>query len=272
MLAELVFIVVVTITPWLEPVWRWLCATYRPYPMFVIGCFASQIIGYFLGCLPYMCLDLVRTKKYKVQRDAAHPTNREFATTCGAMLWSFASVILPMLLVGGPFLSSVGISGDEALPSRAALATQIAYFFLVEDYLNYWLHRALHQPWLYKHIHSVHHTYDAPFAVVAAYAHPAEVVILAIPTFAGPALIGPHLYTLLVWQLMRNLEAIDIHSGYELPGGFGTVFPGYAGTAHHDYHHYMHSGNFASVFTWCDRLYGTHLGYQRFTKKKRKIM
>ena len=271
MLTELVFIVILAITPWIEPQWRWLCDTYRPYPMFVIVCFSSQVIGYFLGCLPYVYFDMIRLKKYKVQLDAAHPTNREVFKTCGTILLSFANTILPMLLVGGPMLSTAGISGKGALPTRVSLATQIIYFFLVEDYLNYWLHRALHQPWAYKHIHSVHHKYDAPYALVAAYAHPAETMILAIPTFAGPALVGPHLYTLLVWQLMRNLEAIDVHSGYEIPAGFSSLFPGYAGTAHHDYHHYMISGNFASVFTWCDRLYGTHIGYQRFTKKRRKV-
>ena len=69
---------------------------------------------------------------------------------------------------------------------------------------------------------------------------------------------------------MRNYEAIDIHSGYELPFSIKSILPSYAGTAHHDYHHFMHSGNFASIFTWCDQLYGTSIGYESFMAKKKE--
>lgn len=268
MLAELFFLFALSATPHLEPAWRRLCATISYYAMFVGGCFLSQIFGYFLGCIPYLLLDIFHIRNYKLQ-ERPHPPPRLLIRASFDMIISFATVVLPMLLLGGHVIEHIGITRDTKLPSWHVIALQIAYFFLIEDYLNYWLHRLLHQPFLYRHIHSVHHTYDAPFAIVAAYAHPAEVVILAIPTFAGPLLIGPHLYTLMVWQVVRNYEAIDIHSGYELPIGIKSLLPAYAGTAHHDYHHYMHSGNFASVFTWCDRLYGTHLGYENFVCKKK---
>lgn len=270
MIAELVFIVLVGLTPSLESPWRAMCAATPPYVFFVVGCFMAQIFGYFLACFPYILLDAFGFERFKVQSQVPHPTVYQTIRASFDTLMSFVNPVLPMLGLGGLVIEQVGILRNAEWPSRGVLVTQIAYFFLVEDYLNYWLHRWLHQPWLYRRIHSVHHTYDAPFAVTAAYAHPAEVVILAIPTFAGPALLLPHMYTLFIWQLMRNCEAIDIHSGYELPFSIKSIFPAYAGTAHHDYHHYMHSGNFASVFTWCDRLYGTHLGYQNFIKKNKQ--
>lgn len=268
MLAELFFVIALFATPLIGPLWEHLCDTYSPYAMFVGGCFASQVFGYFLGCLPYMLMDARRERQHKVQ-PGVHPTSSQLWKACWDMIVSFVTVVLPLLIVGGCVIERVGISREGALPKWYTVAVHISYFFVVEDYLNYWLHRLLHLPWLYRRVHAVHHTYDAPFAVVAAYAHPAEVVILAIPTFAGPALLGPHLYTLMVWQVMRNYEAIDIHSGYELPFSLRRILPSYAGTAHHDYHHYMHSGNFASVFTWCDRLHGTHLGYENFVAKNK---
>lgn len=185
------------------------------------------------------------------------------------VLISFITVILPMLAVGGIFLPRLGITRSDPLPPWYVVLVQISFFFIVEDYLNYWIHRWLHTPWLYRHVHSVHHMYDAPFSIVAAHAHPVEVVVLAIPTFVGPLIISPHLYTLMLWQLFRNFEAIDIHSGYEFKYSFKALFPGYAGADHHDYHHYMHSGNFASVFKWCDYLYGTDLGFKNY-KARRK--
>lgn len=179
------------------------------------------------------------------------------------MLFLFVCVMLPLIVVGSGALTLLGVTLDPArLPSAPTVAVQTAYFFVVEDFGNYWLHRALHTPWLYAHVHRVHHEHDAPFALAATYAHPAEVVLLGLPTFAGPLLVGPHLLTLWVWVLLRNYEAIDIHSGYDLPAAANRLAGCVAGAAHHDYHHAHYSGNFASVFTWCDRLYGTGLGWE----------
>ncbi|CAN8061315.1 unnamed protein product [Agarophyton chilense] len=253
-----------------QPLWTWLCENTSPFNMFVFGCFGSQVLGYFLACVPYLLFDIYQPsflRKYKIQ-DKAYPTSYQILQSIKDMIISFTTVVLPMLIFGAFFIERIGITRDGPFPKWNIMLIQIAFFFLVEDFLNYWMHRWLHLPWFYRNIHSVHHKHDAPFGLVAAYAHPVEVVVLAIPTFVGPLMIAPHLYTLMVWQAFRNFEAIDIHSGYELPCSFKSLFPAYAGAKHHDYHHYMHSGNFASVFTWCDRLYGTDLGYQTYQERQ----
>lgn len=183
----------------------------------------------------------------------------------------FLILVFPMIY---GFVSRMGllqIRTGEELPSAWEVLISIAFFFLAEDYLNYWIHRWLHSPWMYKNVHYLHHEYNAPFALAASYAHPIEIVLLGIPTFTGPIIAGPHLYTLWVWLMMRQYEAIDVHSGYELPWNLNSYFSFYAGTEHHDYHHHMYSGNFASVFTWCDRIYGTNGGYQHHLRAKRKV-
>lgn len=269
MLLEAFFFIGVFSTSAIEPLWKHLSQTTTEYNMFVVGCFASQVLGYFLGCLPYFLMDVLRPKKtllFKIQAKK-YPTRCEVVKSCKDMMMCFVTVVLPLLAFGGFVLPRIGITRDGPLPSWSTIVLQILFFFLVEDYFNYWIHRWLHSPWLYKHVHSVHHTYDTPFAIVAAYAHPFEVVAQAIPTFLGPLAVSPHLYTLMLWQVFRNLEAIDIHSGYELPYSLKQLIPMYAGAKHHDYHHYMHSGNFASVFTWCDQMYGTNLGYEMFTAR-----
>lgn len=270
MITEVLFVVALSSTRVIEPFWKWCCNNTSPYFMFVIGCFLSQILAYFIGCIPYLFMDRLQSKsnsKYKIQKKR-YPTRTEMVTATKDVLVSFTTVILPMLAVGGFVLPHLGITRDGPLPTWDVILLQIVYFFVVEDYLNYWLHRWLHTPWLYRNIHSVHHYYDAPFSIVAAYAHPAEVLILAIPTFVGPLALSPHLYTLMLWQLFRNFEAIDIHSGYELPFSLKAVLSFYAGAEHHDYHHFMHSGNFASIFTWCDQLYGTDLGYKTYKLRR----
>ncbi|KAJ6714586.1 METHYLSTEROL MONOOXYGENASE 1-1 [Salix viminalis] len=56
---------------------------------------------------------------------------------------------------------------------------------------------------------------------------------------------------------------------YDFPWIPTKYIPFYGGADYHDYHHYVggqsHS-NFASVFTYCDFIYGTDKGY-RFQKK-----
>lgn len=272
MLLELGLVIGLSSTKAVGPLWEWGCENMSQYKMFVAGFFLSQVVGYFLGCLPYVLLDafqLSQFSSFKIQSEN-YPSGMQAWKSVKDMMVSFVTVVLPMLVMGGQFLPMLGITREGPIPPWYNIAVQVAFFFVVEDYLNYWIHRLLHLPWLYKHVHSVHHTYDAPFGIVAAYAHPAEVIALAIPTFAGPVLVSPHLYTLLLWQLFRNLEAIDIHSGYELPYSLMTILPAYAGARHHDYHHYMHSGNFASVFTWCDKIYGTDLGYKSYKEKRKQ--
>eukprot|EP00850_Spirogloea_muscicola_P011717 SM000073S21493 [mRNA] locus=s73:616783:617887:- [translate_table: standard] len=148
---------------------------------------------------------------------------------------------------------------------------QLATFFIVEDYGNYWIHRWLHTDWAYKHIHWKHHVYTAPMAVAASYAHWAEVLLLGIPSFVGPAIVQCHVVTLWAWILLRQLEAIETHSGYDFPWSLTKLIPFYGGAEFHDYHHLIGGqsrGNFASVFTYCDWLYGTDKGY-RFHKQFR---
>jgi 4,4-dimethyl-9beta,19-cyclopropylsterol-4alpha-methyl oxidase len=143
---------------------------------------------------------------------------------------------------------------------------------MVEDYGNYWLHRWLHNGWWYENIHSVHHEFAAPMSFAAPYAHWLEVVILGVPTFAGPAVAPGHIITFWMWIAMRQLEALETHSGYDFPWNPTRFIPFYGGAEYHDYHHFVggkSQSNFASVFTYCDWLYGTDKGY-RYMKEVHK--
>lgn len=46
------------------------------------------------------------------------------------------------------------------------------------DAWQYWIHRLVHTPWLYKNIHSTHHRLLIPYAMGALYNHPAEALLL----------------------------------------------------------------------------------------------
>ncbi|KAF0928577.1 hypothetical protein E2562_006022 [Oryza meyeriana var. granulata] len=180
----------------------------------------------------------------------------------------FFVVIGPLQLVSYPTVKMVGIHTGLPLPSLGEMAAQLLVYFLVEDYLNYWIHRLLHGEWGYEKIHRVHHEFTAPIGFAAPYAHWAEVLILGIPSFVGPAIAPGHMITFWLWIVLRQMEAIETHSGFDFPFSLTKYIPFYGGAEYHDYHHYVgrqSQSNFASVFTYCDYLYGTDRGY-RFHK------
>jgi 4,4-dimethyl-9beta,19-cyclopropylsterol-4alpha-methyl oxidase len=159
----------------------------------------------------------------------------------------------------------VGIRTSLPLPSLWEIFAQLAVYFMVEDYGNYWIHRWLHCKWGYEKIHHVHHEFTAPMGFAAPYAHWSEVLILGIPTFLGPAIAPGHMITFWLWVVLRQVEAIETHSGYDFPWIPTKLIPFYGGAEYHDYHHYVggqSQSNFASVFTYCDYLYGTDKGYR----------
>lgn len=63
-------------------------------------------------------------------------------------------------------------------------------------------------------------------------------------------------------------------SGYDVPLNPLHLVPFYAGARFHDFHHMNFIGNYASTFTWWDRIFGTDsqfIAYQEKEKKKQCI-
>ncbi|XP_047325027.1 methylsterol monooxygenase 1-1-like [Impatiens glandulifera] len=185
----------------------------------------------------------------------------------------FILVVGSLQLISYPAIQMIGIRTKLPLPSIGEVVGQLVVYFAIEDYTSYWVHRFLHcNKWVYEKIHRIHHEYNAPFVFVALYAHWAEILILGFPSLLGPAIAPGHIITFWLWIALRQLEAIETHSGYEFPWSPAKYIPFYGGAEHHDYHHYVGGesySNFSSVFTYCDYIYGTDKGY-RYHKKIRK--
>lgn len=227
--------------------------------------------------LPLAFLEIKSSKtlsKYKLQPKVRLPSQTVFKCYKEVM-FMFFFVVGPLQLVSYPTVKLVGIRTGLPLPSGWEIFFQLLVYFLIEDFGNYWIHRLLHCKWGYEKIHRVHHEFTAPIGFAAPYAHWAEILILGIPSFVGPALVPGHMITFWLWIALRQVEAIETHSGYDFPCSPLKYIPFYGGAEYHDYHHYVggqSQSNFASVFTYCDYIYGTDKGYryqkQHITKLK----
>ena len=65
----------------------------------------------------------------------------------------------------------------SALPSLPEALVHLACCIVVSEVLFYAGHRLLHVPWMYRHVHYVHHSFSAPIAIASIYAHPLEFVL-----------------------------------------------------------------------------------------------
>ncbi|XP_022736962.1 methylsterol monooxygenase 1-1-like [Durio zibethinus] len=226
--------------------------------------------------LPLVFVEMMRYlgfDKYKIQPKVRLSLSEMFRCYKDVMRM-FILVVGPLQLVSYPSIKMIGIRTGLPLPSVWEILAQLTVYFMIEDYTNYWIHRFLHGKWGYEKIHRVHHEYTAPIGFAAPYAHWLEVLILGIPSFLGPAIVPGHMITFWLWIALRQIEAIETHSGYDFPWTPTRFIPFYGGADYHDYHHYVggqSQSNFASVFTYCDYIYGTDKGYRFHKKVLRKL-
>ena len=144
------------------------------------------------------------------------------------------------------------------------LAISILFCMIVEDFGFYCSHRTLHHPKLYSQIHKVHHTYNQTVSIAAEYCHPIEFVLAnLLPTGLGPLILGPkmHIFTVLVWYMVRVGETLDGHSGYEFSWTPYRLVPFSGGAEYHGYHHNKNVGNYSSFFSVWDTVFGTNKSY-----------
>ena len=132
--------------------------------------------------------------------------------------------------------------------------------FLIHDTYFYWMHRAMHHPFLFKHVHLVHHKSTNPSPWTAYAFHPLEglleAMIVPIIAFTIPT-YGSSLGYFFLFQIIYNVYG---HLGFELyPKGIHKTWIGkYINTSvAHNLHHDKFHGNSGLYFLIWDRWFGT---------------
>jgi Delta7-sterol 5-desaturase len=132
--------------------------------------------------------------------------------------------------------------------------------FIIHDTYFYWIHRFMHLPILFKHIHLIHHRSTNPTPWTSYSFHIAEAIleagILPLIAFTLPV----HRSALILFFLLQFIYNVYGHLGYEIyPRGFQKTWIGKwinTSTAHNMHHKYF-KGNYGLYFLFWDRLMGT---------------
>jgi Delta7-sterol 5-desaturase len=242
--------------PWFDPAaWKVLRSS------FVFNLFMEST-RYLLGVVAMWLLLHVLLKRRLAHRTiAGWPTTKDIRREAAYSLSTtlvFAS--LGMLVFAMIASGHMVVYRDPAEYGWGWLVLSLPAMLLWHDLYFYWTHRLLHTPWLFRHVHGVHHRSRNPSPWAAYAFHPVEAVVnglvvplalLAVPLHGGVILLfGLH-------QIFRNAHG---HAAVEtMPRGFVRhwLWGRFTTTTHHHLHHETAQGNYGLWFTWWDRWCGT---------------
>lgn len=258
------------VEPYFASAWNYMTDNYSRFTIAMWISVVLHEVTYFGLCLPgFLAQYLPFMQRFKVQQDK--PETFPLQWKCfRKLMFNHFCIQLPMMSGAYFYLEFMGIPYEyEYIPPWYILCLQMVVCLIIEDTWQYWFHRLLHHKSIYKYVHKIHHHFQAPFGMVAEYAHPIETVVLGAGFFLGILLLCNHLIVMWLWMMVRVLETVEVHSGYEIPYLSPLhLIPGYAGTRFHDFHHMNFNGNYASSFIWWDRLMGTDKQYRDHLKSQ----
>ena len=204
---------------------------------------------------------------------ALHP-QKVFRTGIAVDLgYYFLTGLLPSLLLGPPISLAV-LAIRHLIPSDVLAGVAVWPIWLkacatmmVGETAYYWAHRMSHRiPFLWR-FHAVHHSAEQLDFLVNTRMHPVDLVwsrmVMLTPIFAlglaNPVRFGDGLMATLV-LLIGSAWGYFIHSNVRWrlgPFEWLLTTPGF-----HHWHHtrdgWRRDCNYASMFPWLDRLFGTH--------------
>lgn len=204
-----------------------------------------------------------------------HPREGRLKGVPGDLAFYFLNSLLPAFLIGIPI--SVLVAGLQRVTPEAytdavgglPLAAKLFLGILISEIGSYWGHRLSHQtPFLWR-FHSVHHAPEHIDWLVNTRAHPLDMVFtrlcglvpLYISGLASPSATGDAAMVPVYITLFGTVWAFFVHANVRWR--FGPLEE-LISTPH--FHHWHHTNdenrdhNYAALFPWVDRMFGTHHG------------
>ena len=171
------------------------------------------------------------------------------------------------LVSTGLALASITLSGSATGPARDwPLWLQVPVLFLVFEFLNYWIHRAMHEMRghpgrvLWK-IHAAHHLPRGLYVLMHAISHPFNVIILQSLAIIGPIwLMGYRPEAVLIFLVVNAFHGMISHFNVDLRLGPANYL--FIGPELHRYHHSADARealNYGATLSVWAQVFGTFL-------------
>jgi sterol desaturase/sphingolipid hydroxylase (fatty acid hydroxylase superfamily) len=173
---------------------------------------------------------------------------------------------LLMRVVGPALLAALGTLVALAVPVavRAALgrqpwALQLVEIVLTSELATYWVHRCSHTvPWLWR-FHAVHHGSEQLDWVATHRQHPLDLAWRVGIGNLPALLLGFSFAPLYAFIVAQKLYTAWLHANVRVD--YGRLGRWLASPRFHHWHHDRAGApgrNFASLFPWVDRLFGSY--------------
>lgn len=186
--------------------------------------------------------------------------------------WGLDAVALVVALASQVAITAVafpaitGVQHYEAVSSSYGFlmamppVAQGLFYFLVVDFLAYWMHRLNHAGWLW-HTHAFHHSAKNVYWASGMRGSPVHFLLLGVPSLAVQVVFEPHGAVLALVTAYGVVHNSLIHSNVRIPGRLlNWVFvTGESHLVHHGADPRLGGSNFGFLFTFWDRMFGTRI-------------
>jgi sterol desaturase/sphingolipid hydroxylase (fatty acid hydroxylase superfamily)/protein-tyrosine-phosphatase len=207
--------------------------------------------------------------------EAIVPLRRQSKTLHGRIGTNLALLVITLslgvllnftLALGAAYAGASGFGLLAWLGIGGVVAWIVA--FLALDAATYLVHRILHRvPWLWR-VHLTHHTDAAVDATTAFRQHPVEGVLRFSFIAATAWLLALPPAAIALYRLFGALNSVLEHSNIRFPPWFDRILVTFwVSPDMHKVHHSRHrpetDSNYANLFSFFDRLFGTYTDSRR---------
>jgi len=220
--------------------------------------FFMLILRYFLfGCILHWFFyiqkspGLEKRKLYTKKYTRKQFRNELKWSIISSFIFAFAGSLICYLWQKG--FTKIYFDTDKT--SLWLMPVSLVVLLLLHETYYYWLHRWMHLPNVYRHIHKVHHDSHVTSPWTSFSFHPLEAFLQALFLPAVLLFVPTDIYVLAFFLLIMTVSGFINHLGYEIyPDGFEKNFFGkwLIGATHHARHHKQYQYNFGLYFRLWD--------------------